>query len=67
MKQKAKNPLPNTVSITAAQTHFDQIIEWITRNGERFVITNRGEPQAVIMPIEEFRKIIAHRSPQSDY
>lgn len=63
MKQQTKTRLPNTVSITAAKVHFEQITDRITQNKERFLITNRGNPQAVILPIEEFRKIIALQEP----
>jgi prevent-host-death family protein len=42
-----------------ARTQFGQILRRVKQNKERFVIDKRGEPQAVIMSVEDYlRKIV---------
>ena len=37
-----------------ARTQFGQILERVTKNNERFVVTKKGEATAVILGIEDF-------------
>jgi len=40
----------------AARTQFGQILRRVKQNKERFVVDRRGEPQAVIMSVEDYLK-----------
>ena len=51
--------LPNVVSAVSARTQFGQIIRRVKQNNERFVVDRRGEPQAVIMSIQDYLNIAA--------
>ena len=37
-----------------ARTQFGQILDRVSKNNERFVVTKKGEAQAVILGIEDF-------------
>lgn len=42
------------VPALTARTQFGQILRRVKENQERFVVDRRGEPQAVIMSVEEY-------------
>jgi prevent-host-death family protein len=42
------------VPALTARTQFGQILKRVKKNQERFVVDKRGEPQAVIMSIEDY-------------
>ena len=50
---------PTVVSARVARTQFDQIMRRAKKGRERFVVDQRGEPQVVIMGIEDFLRNIA--------
>ena len=52
-------PAINVVSALTARTQLGQILERVKRNNERFVVDRRGEPQAVIMSMEDYIKTMA--------
>ena len=41
-----------------ARTQFGQILERVSRNGERFVVTKKGEAKAVILGVEDFLQAV---------
>jgi prevent-host-death family protein len=49
----------NIVSALTARTQFGQIMRRATRNRERFVVDRRGEPQVIIMSVEDYVDTIA--------
>lgn len=49
------------VPALVARTQLGQILNRVRRNRERFVVDKRGEPQAVIMSVEEYLKNFARR------
>ena len=51
--------MTNIVSALTARTQLGQIMKRATKNKERFVVDRRGEPQVVIMSIDDFIKTIA--------
>jgi prevent-host-death family protein len=55
--------MTNIVSALTARTQLGQIMKQATKNGERFVVDRRGEPQVVIMSIDDFIKTIAPEAP----
>jgi prevent-host-death family protein len=54
-----KRSKPRVVSALAARTQFGQIMRRAKNGNERFVVDRRGEPQVVIMGIEDFLRNIA--------
>ena len=54
----------NVVSAVEARTQFGQLLRRVTRNNERFVIDRRGEPQAIIMSLDDYIDAIA---PEPDW
>jgi prevent-host-death family protein len=70
MSQRARRPTvrvpatPRTSEISSSKVQ-DRLGEVLTRvaAGERVVITRYGEPQAVLVPVEEFREMIGHGVP----
>ena len=49
------------VPALTARTHFGQILRRVKQNNERFVVDRRGEPQAVIMSVEDYLKKFVKR------
>ncbi len=47
-----------------ARTQFGQILERVSRNRERFLVTKKGEAKAVILGIEDFLHTVA-KTPKS--
>lgn len=51
--------MTNVVSALTARTQLGQILRRVKKNNERFVVGRRGEPQAVIMSMEDYIQTIA--------
>ena len=49
------------VPALTARTQFGQILKRVKNNQERFVVDKRGEPQAVIMSVEDYLKNFVKR------
>jgi len=47
-------PVLRVVPALTARTQLGQILKRVRQNKERFVVDRRGEPQAVIMSVEEY-------------
>lgn len=70
MSQRAKRPTvrvpaaPRTSEMSSSKLQ-DRLGDALTRvaAGERVVVTRYGEPQAVLVPVEEFREMIGHGEP----
>jgi prevent-host-death family protein len=56
-------PIARMVSALTARTQFGQILKRAGQNRERFVVGKRGEPQVVIMGIEEYLRNFAKPLP----
>src|SRR5438093_10989535 len=56
---KKSTAVTNIVSALDARTQFGQILRRVKNNNERFVIDRRGEPQAVIMSLDDYIDAIA--------
>ena len=59
MKRAAAARRSNIVSALTARTQFGQILRRATRNRERFVVDRRGEPQVIIMSVDDYVDTIA--------
>ena len=60
MARATKN-VTRIVPALAARTQFGQILRRVKQGKERFVIDKRGEPQAVIMGVEDYLRNFAKR------
>ena len=47
------------VSAVEARTQFGQLLRRVKKNKERFVIDRRGEPQAIIMNLDDYIDALA--------
>jgi prevent-host-death family protein len=56
MKPRKTQTVLRIVPALTARTQLGQILKRVRQNNERFVVDKRGEPQAVIMSIEEYLK-----------
>jgi prevent-host-death family protein len=56
---KKSTAVTNVVSALDARTQLGQILRRVKNNRERFVINRRGEPQAVIMGLDDYIDAIA--------
>lgn len=54
MKAKKATKIFRIVPALTARTQLGQILRRVRQNKERFVVDKRGEPQAVIMSVEEY-------------
>jgi prevent-host-death family protein len=54
MKARRTDQILRVVPALTARTQFGQILKRVRQNNERFVVDKRGEPQAVIMSVEEY-------------
>ena len=54
MAKATARRISRIVPALTARTQFGQILQRVRQNNERFVVDKRGEPQAVIMSIEEY-------------
>ena len=47
-----------TISALIARTQLGQILERVRKNQDRFVISRKGEPTAVILSVEDYLRIV---------
>lgn len=59
MPKKATIPMTKSVPAFIARTQFGQILDRVTRNRERFVVTKKGTATAVILSIEDYLRSVA--------
>jgi prevent-host-death family protein len=61
---KNQQPMTRNIPALLARTHFGQIIDRVSQNKERFLVTKNGQARAVILGIEDFLETVK-ASPQS--
>ena len=54
-----QNTLPKVVSALTARTQLGQILRRVKSSKERFLIGRNGEPQAVVMGIDDYIDTVA--------
>ena len=59
LRDMEKRSTPRVVSALTARTQLTQIMRRAKKGRERFVVDQRGEPQVVIMGIEDFLANVA--------
>jgi prevent-host-death family protein len=57
-----RRPYDKECSSVYTRTQFGQIIERVSRNNERFVVTKKGEAKAIILGVEDFLQAVAEPS-----
>lgn len=65
-RKNKRNTISRVVPALTARTQFGQILRRVKQNRERFVVDRRGEPQAVIMSVEEYLQAFAKPQPALD-
>src|SRR5271154_2978927 len=60
---KTQTNIPNLVTALVARTQFGQIMRRAKNGKERFIVDRRGEPQIIIMGIQDYLKTIAPPRP----
>jgi len=58
---RTKKAVTKIVPALTARTQFGQILKRVKNNQERFVVDKRGEPQAVIMGVEDYLRNFVKR------
>lgn len=53
-----QQPMTRNIPALLARTHFGQIIDRVSQNKERFLVTKNGEAKAVILGIEDFLETV---------
>ena len=59
MNSAKREPVLRIIPALTARTQLGQILKRVRHNNERFVVDRRGEPQAVIMSVEEYLRNFA--------
>ncbi len=55
---KKQRPMTRSVPALLARTHFGQILDRVSKNDARFVVTKNGQARAVILGIEDFLETV---------
>ncbi len=56
---------PKTINAFAARTHLGRVIKLATE-GQRFILTKKGEPKVVILGVEDFEDLLEIAAEQAD-
>ena len=58
MPRAARASVTKSVPALIARTQFGQILERVSRNRDRFLVTRKGEVKAVILGVEDFLEAV---------
>lgn len=64
MAARGKKLVTKTLPAFIARTQFGQILERVSRNHERFLVTKKGEAKAIILGIEDFLQAVVQLPPE---
>ncbi len=53
--------MPKTVSASEAKTQFGSIMSWTTECKDDVIVESRGRPKVVIIPYEEYQRLLTLR------
>jgi prevent-host-death family protein len=62
-KSNSTPRITNVIPALTARTQFGQILRRVRHSKERFIVGRRGQPQAVIMGVEEYMKSAGGKVP----
>jgi prevent-host-death family protein len=54
MPKKDRPYMTKNIPAFLARTQFGQILERVSKNNERFLVTKKGEAKAIILGVEDF-------------
>jgi prevent-host-death family protein len=54
MPKKDRPYMTKNIPAFLARTQFGQILERVSKNNERFLVTKKGEARAIILGVEDF-------------
>ena len=58
MPKEGAAPVTKSIPAFIARTQFGQILERVSRNRDRFLVTRKGEVKAVILGVEDFLEAV---------
>ena len=64
MPKKKDRIMTKNVPAFIARTQFGQILERVSKNKERFLVTKKGEAKAIILGVEDYLRAIV-KTPES--
>lgn len=64
MPKKESLYMTKNIPAFLARTQFGQILERVSRNNERFLVTKKGEAKAIILGVEDFMRAMV-KTPES--
>ena len=64
MAARGKKLVTKSVPAFIARTQFGQILERVSSNRERFVVTRKGEAKAIILGVEDFLQAVVKIPPE---
>ena len=64
MAARGKKLVTKSVPAFIARTQFGQILERVSGNRERFVVTKKGEAKAIILGVEDFLQAVVKIPPE---
>jgi len=64
MPRGETSPVTKSVPAFIARTQFGQMLERVSRNRDRFLVTRKGEVTAVILGVEDFLQTVV-KTPKS--
>ncbi|MDI7277873.1 MAG: type II toxin-antitoxin system Phd/YefM family antitoxin [Anaerolineae bacterium] len=53
--------MPRTVSASEAKTQFGSIVNWTVERQDDVIVESRGRPRVVIIPYEEYERLLTLR------
>ncbi len=51
--------MSHTVSATEARIHFGELLQRVVRQGDRITIERAGKPQAVMLSVDDFERLLS--------
>ena len=64
MAARGKKLVTKSLPAFIARTQFGQILERVSGNRERFVVTKKGEAKAIILGVEDFLQAVVKIPPE---
>lgn len=64
MATRDKKLVTKTLPAFIARTQFGQILERVSQNRERFLVTKNGEAKAIILGVEDFLQAVVQIPPE---
>ena|SRR5271165_4862919 len=63
-RTRTTKPIERIITALTARTQLGQILRRVREDKEKFVIEKRGEPQAVVICVEEYLRLFSRPVPE---